>query len=54
MRIQETDRVLKEAKINRRAAAEPERRSALWTWISGSAVALLAVVGVFVYLRRNS
>jgi len=54
MRIQETDRVLKEAKIARRANAEPESRNMLWTWLTGSAVALAAVVGVFLYLRRNS
>ena len=53
MRIQETDRVLKEAKISRHAA-QPEPRSAMWTWLTGSVVALLAVVGVFAYLKRNS
>ena len=53
MRIQETDRILKEAKYARHAA-HVEPKSAMWTWLTGSVVALLAVVGVFVYLKRNS
>ena len=54
MRIQETDRVLKEAKYARHAAHdEDEGRSMLWTWLTGSAGALAAVVGVFLYLKRN-
>ncbi len=53
MRIQETDRVLKEAKYARHNA-QPAPRSPMWTWITGTVVALLAVVGVFTYLRRNN
>ena len=53
MRSQDTDRVLKEAKIARHAA-HVEPRSAMWTWLTGTAVALLAVAGVFAYLKRNS
>ena len=53
MRIQETDKVLKEAKFARHAAyVEP--RSSMWTWLTGTAIALVAVAGVFAYLKRNS
>ncbi len=51
MRIQETEKVLKQARMARHHP-EPES-SALWTWLSGTAVALFAVIGVFVYLRNR-
>lgn len=53
MRIQDTDRVLKEARYERHAA-HVEPRNSMWTWLTGTAVALLAVAGVFAYLKRNS
>lgn len=53
MRIQDTDRVLKEAKYARHAARDDESGSMLWRWLTGSAIALAAVAGVFLYLRKN-
>ena len=53
MRIQETDRVLKEARIARHAANAVENGGVQTrTWIAGIA-ALLALAGVVAYFRTR-
>jgi len=53
MRIQETDRVLKEARIARHAANAVEKGGIQTrTWIAGI-VALLALAGVVAYFRNR-
>jgi hypothetical protein len=51
MRIQETDKVLKEARFARRAAGE-ETSGISKSWLAG-VVALLAVAGLVAYFRNR-